>query len=112
METVATFLYARLRNVAAICQSMAGDDLATFVGEVRRVLSEPVAKQGGVIAQLRADSILAVFATSRVARISQNRLLGMGVIGILSIVVRSYMFHVKTAGAGVASSRSDMVGCS
>jgi serine/threonine-protein kinase PpkA len=61
-KTVATFLYARLHNFAAICANLSGDELTAFVNESRRVLSEPVTKLGGEIAQRRPDSILAVFS--------------------------------------------------
>jgi serine/threonine-protein kinase PpkA len=60
--TVATFLYARLHNFNAVCQSMAGEELTAFVNEARRVLSESVIKLGGQIAQRRPDSVLAIFS--------------------------------------------------
>ena len=60
--TIATFLYARLHNFAATCQSMSGQELTVFVNDVRRILSSAVAKLGGVIAQRRPDSILCVFS--------------------------------------------------
>jgi serine/threonine-protein kinase PpkA len=61
-STVATFLYARLHNFSAICQSLAGDELTVFVNEVRHALSDPLNKLGGEIARRRPDSILAVFS--------------------------------------------------
>jgi serine/threonine-protein kinase PpkA len=67
-KTVATFLYARLHNFSAVCQSLAGDELMAFVNDVRRALSEPVVKLGGEIAQRRPDSILAVFSNKPDAR--------------------------------------------
>ena len=67
-KTVATFLYARLHNFTAICRNLSGDQLTTFVNEARRVLSEPVVKLGGEIAQRRPDSILAVFSNKPDAR--------------------------------------------
>jgi serine/threonine-protein kinase PpkA len=60
--TVATFLYARLHNFNAVCESLAGEELTAFVNEARRTLSEPVLKLGGAIAQRRPDSILAIFS--------------------------------------------------
>lgn len=60
--TLATFLYARLRNFNATCGTMSGAELASFVNEVRRVLSSEVLKLGGEIAQRRPDSILCVFS--------------------------------------------------
>src|SRR5262245_50583852 len=62
METVATIFYARLRNVLPACNAMPPKYASSFVHELREVLVGPVAKQRGVIAQQRADSILAVFA--------------------------------------------------
>lgn len=59
---VATFMYARLRNFAAVCESMAGTELTTFVNDVRRNLSAAVLNAGGEIAQRRPDSILCVFS--------------------------------------------------
>jgi serine/threonine-protein kinase PpkA len=60
--TVATFLYARLHNFSAVCNALGPDEAASFVNEVRRVLTEPVLKLGGEVAQRRPDSILAVFS--------------------------------------------------
>lgn len=61
-RTDATFLYARLHHFASICRRLAGEELTAFVNEARRVLSDPVTKLGGEIAQRRPDSILAVFS--------------------------------------------------
>ena len=61
-KSVATFVYARLHNFAAICRQLSGDELTAFVNEARRILSDPVTKLGGEIAQRRPDSILAVFS--------------------------------------------------
>ena len=102
METVATFFYARLRNVAAICQSMAGDQLADFVGEIRRVLSEPVAKQGGIIAQLRADSILVVFANDADAKPDHaQRALHAAVIAVYEAVQLGARAATRADAAGL-----------
>jgi serine/threonine-protein kinase PpkA len=60
--TIATFLYARLHNFAAACQSMSGTELTSFVADVRRILSAAGLKLGGEIAQRRPDSILLVFS--------------------------------------------------
>ena len=62
MEAVATVLYARLRNVLPICSAMAPERGAELAGALRSVLEEPIAKHNGVVAQMRADSVLAVFA--------------------------------------------------
>lgn len=59
---VATFLYARLHGFSAACQAMNAEDAASFVTEVRRMLTDVVAKLGGEVAQRRPDSILAVFS--------------------------------------------------
>ncbi|MBC5782439.1 protein kinase [Ramlibacter sp. USB13] len=60
--TVATFLYARLHNFTAVANALGPDEAASFVNEVRRMLTEPVLKLGGEVAQRRPDSILAVFS--------------------------------------------------
>jgi serine/threonine-protein kinase PpkA len=67
-RTDATFLYARLYHFTPICRCLAGDELTAFLNDARRVLSEPVAKLGGEIAQRRPDSILAVFSNKPEAR--------------------------------------------
>src|SRR3954451_19133661 len=59
---VATFLYARLHNFSAIANALGPEEASSFVNEVRRVLTEPVLKLGGEVAQRRPDSILAVFS--------------------------------------------------
>jgi serine/threonine-protein kinase PpkA len=60
--SLATFMYARLRNFSAVCQTMAGAELTTFVNEVRQLLSSATTKLEGEIAQRRPDSILCVFS--------------------------------------------------
>lgn len=60
--TVATFLYARLHNFTATCNAMSSEEAASFVTEVRRMLTDVVARLGGEVAQRRPDSILAVFS--------------------------------------------------
>jgi class 3 adenylate cyclase len=64
METVATVLYARLHNVLPLSGALPPELGAGFADELRAVLGEPVAKQAGVVAQQRADSILAVFGNA------------------------------------------------
>ena len=102
METVATFLYARLRNVAPICQSMSGESLAGFIGEVQRVLSEPIAKQGGIIAQLRADSILAVFANDADTKPDHaQRALHAAVVAVFEVVQLSARTATRADAGGL-----------
>ena len=60
--SVSTFLYARLHHFSAVCNAMSADQAASFVNEVRRMLTEAVMKLGGEVAQRRPDSILAVFS--------------------------------------------------
>jgi len=60
-SVVATFLFARLNQFAACCHAMSAEEAASFVNEVRRMLSDAVTSLGGEIAQRRPDSILAVF---------------------------------------------------
>jgi class 3 adenylate cyclase len=62
VPTVATFLYARLHNFSAVCNGLGPDQAASFVNEIRRMLTEAVMKLGGDVAQRRPDSILAVFS--------------------------------------------------
>jgi len=64
-QTVATFLYARLHNFSAACNALGPEEASAFVTEVRRLLTEPVMKLGGEVAQRRPDSILAVFSNTR-----------------------------------------------
>ncbi|MEP6790607.1 MAG: protein kinase [Ramlibacter sp.] len=59
---IATFMYARVRNFGATCQTMAGPELTSFVNEVRRLLSAGALKLGGEIAQRKPDSIMCVFS--------------------------------------------------
>jgi class 3 adenylate cyclase/tRNA A-37 threonylcarbamoyl transferase component Bud32 len=65
---IATFLFARVHHFAAICQLMSAEEAASFVNEVRRMLTEAVTTLGGEIAQRRPDSILAVFTNKPDAR--------------------------------------------
>jgi serine/threonine-protein kinase PpkA len=58
----ATFVYARLHQFAPTCEELSGDELTAFLNDARRVLSEPMVKLGGEIAQRRPDSVLAVFS--------------------------------------------------
>ncbi|HWP11865.1 MAG TPA: protein kinase [Ramlibacter sp.] len=51
-----------MHNFTSICANLSGEELTAFVNEARRVLSDPVTKLGGEIAQRRPDSILAVFS--------------------------------------------------
>jgi serine/threonine-protein kinase PpkA len=60
--SVATFMYARVHHFQAICNALGPEQAASFVNEVRRMLTEAVGKLGGEIAQRRPDSILAVFS--------------------------------------------------
>lgn len=61
-QAVATFLYARLHNFSAVCNALGPEEASAFVNEVRRLLTEPVMKLAGEVAQRRPDSILAVFS--------------------------------------------------
>jgi serine/threonine-protein kinase PpkA len=58
---LATFMYARVRNFAATCETMSASEATAFVNDVRRLLSSAAVKLGGEIAQRRPDSILCVF---------------------------------------------------
>lgn len=67
-QSDATFVYARLHHFASICRHLSGDELTAFLSDARRVLSDPVVKLGGEIAQRRPDSVLAVFSNPPDAR--------------------------------------------
>lgn len=62
--TVATFLYARVHNFVPVANALGAEETAAFVHEVRRMLTDPVLRLGGEIAQRRPDSILAVFSNA------------------------------------------------
>ncbi|HET8748843.1 MAG TPA: protein kinase [Ramlibacter sp.] len=62
VSTVATIVYARLHRFTDICNALGADEAASFVNEVRRILTEPVLKLSGEVATRRPDSILAVFS--------------------------------------------------
>ncbi len=65
MESIATVLYLRLRNVLAICNGMTPERAAALVEQLRSILEGPVAKQNGIVAMVRHDSILAVFSNDQ-----------------------------------------------
>jgi class 3 adenylate cyclase len=67
METVASILYARLRNVLPVCNAVPPSHAEELSGALRDVLQESIAKQNGIVAQLRPDSILAVFSNESTA---------------------------------------------
>jgi class 3 adenylate cyclase/tRNA A-37 threonylcarbamoyl transferase component Bud32 len=67
METL-TILYARVRNVLPVCNAMPAELGAGLGEELRRVLEAPVTQQGGVVAQRRPDSVLAVFGNKAAER--------------------------------------------
>jgi len=64
-DQLATIMYARVRNFAATCDAMAGDELTAFVNDVRRMLQRAALELDGVIAQRKPDSILCVFSHRR-----------------------------------------------
>jgi class 3 adenylate cyclase len=59
---LATFMYARVRNFAAACHTMAGDELTNFVNDVRRMLQRAGSELGGEVAQRKPDSVLFAFS--------------------------------------------------
>jgi tRNA A-37 threonylcarbamoyl transferase component Bud32/class 3 adenylate cyclase len=102
-KTVATFLYARLHNFAAICQTLAGEELTAFVNDARRALSDPVTKLGGEIAQRRPDSILAVFSNKPDARKPDHAQRGLH-SAILAVYESVQLAKRVAAGAASAGS--------
>src|SRR4051812_4753815 len=68
METIATVLYARFRNAMPIFNALSPEESAELAAAMRGVLEGSIAKHNGIDAQLRADSILAVFANEESAR--------------------------------------------
>jgi class 3 adenylate cyclase len=59
--SVATFLFARIHHFAHWCEAIGPDAAGSFVPLVRQVLTDPVLKLGGEVAQRRPDCMLAVF---------------------------------------------------
>jgi len=68
METFATVLYARFRNVMPIFNGIDADRSAELAAALRGVLEGSISRHNGVVAQLRPDSVLAVFANDEEAR--------------------------------------------
>jgi serine/threonine-protein kinase PpkA len=61
METVATIVYARLRNLLPVCNALPPQDGAAFIEELRGALEGPILRHAGIVAQRRPDSVLAIF---------------------------------------------------
>lgn len=68
MEAIASILYVRATNLTAICQLMAPAQSADFVSALRSLLEGAIARENGIIAQVRPDSVLAVFSNDADAR--------------------------------------------
>src|SRR6478752_6863060 len=68
METFATVLYARFRNVVPIFNTIASERSAELAEALRGVLEGSITRHNGIVAQMRADSILAVFANEAEAK--------------------------------------------
>ena len=100
--TVATFLYARLHNFSAVANALGPEEAASFVNEVRRVLTEPVLKLGGEVAQRRPDSILAVFSNKADDRKPNHAQRGLHA-GILAV-------HEAVQLAQLVASRPQLAG--
>jgi len=102
MESVATVLYARLRNVMAICNAMTQERSAEFVSELRNVLEGPIAKQNGIVAMVRHDSILAVFSNEEdVAPDHARRALHAALVGIYGAVEMSKQLAMRAETAAL-----------
>jgi len=68
METFATVLYARFRNLVPIFNVVTSERSAELAAALRGVLEGSIARNNGIVAQLRADSVLAVFANEAEAK--------------------------------------------
>ena len=102
METIATVVYARLRNVLAICNAMSPLRSAEFVGELRSALEGPIAKQNGVVAMVRPDSILAVFSNeAEVVPDHARRGLHAALVSIYGAMELSKQLAMRAEGAAM-----------
>lgn len=100
METIASVLYARLRNVAAICKALTPERSAEFVSEVRTMLENAIGREGGVIAMARPDSILAVFSSDSNRRPDHaRRALHAGLICVYSAMELSKQMVMREGRA-------------
>jgi serine/threonine-protein kinase PpkA len=101
--TIATFMYARLHNFAATCQTMAGAELTAFVNDVRRTLSSAILKLGGEIAQRRPDSILCVFSNRPDDRIPDHakRALHAAILTVHDSVLLAARIAARPQSAGL-----------
>jgi serine/threonine-protein kinase PpkA len=100
---LATFMYARLRNFAATCETMSGPELTAFVNDVRRTLSDAAVKLGGEIAQRRPDSILCVFSHRPEDRVPVHakRALHAAILTVHESVEISSRIAARSQSAGV-----------
>jgi serine/threonine-protein kinase PpkA len=101
---LATFMYARLRNFAATCETMSGSELTAFVNDVRRTLSDAAVKLGGEIAQRRPDSILCVFSHRPEDRVPVHakRALHAAILTVHESVEIASRIAARPQSAGVA----------
>src|SRR3569832_8692 len=100
-ESDATFVYARLHHFASICRHLSGDELTSFLTDARRVLSEPMLKLGGEIAQRRPDSVLAVFSNPPETRKPDHAQRGLHA-AILAVYESVQLAHRVAAGLGAS----------
>jgi class 3 adenylate cyclase len=103
VESIATVLYARLRNVLAICNGMSSERTAALVGELRNILEGPVAKQNGIVAMVRHDSILAVFSNdAETAPDHARRALHAAVLAVYETMEMSKQLAMRADTAAAA----------
>ncbi|MBA3593637.1 MAG: protein kinase [Polaromonas sp.] len=100
---ISTFLYARLHNFTATCQTMEGTELTSFVNDVRRILSAAVLELGGQIAQRRPDSVLCAFTHKTQDRIPTHakRALHAAILTVHECVQLSSRVAARPQSAGL-----------
>jgi len=119
LSTVATIVYARMHHFSDICNALGADEAASFVNEVRRVLTDPVLKLNGEVATRRPDSILAVFSNKPEDRKPNHAQRGLHAAILLvheavqlaqAVAQRSELAHLPalTLAAGVHLGSADL----
>src|SRR5476651_1344787 len=102
METIASVLYARLRNVAAICKALTPERSAEFVSEVRSMLERAISRESGIIAMARPDSVLAIFFNDGDVRPDHaRRALHAALVCVYDAMELSKQIVMRDGGAGL-----------
>jgi len=102
MEIIASVLYARLRNVAAICKALTPERSAEFVSEVRSMLEGAISRESGIIAMARPDSVLAIFFNDGEVRPDHaRRALHAALVCVYDAMELSKQIVMRDGGAGL-----------